>query len=156
MSFAWELLDASDGRTWREDRIDSGCLTACHPRARASRRSASHSKPDAEPRHELQVVGGLALRTREVAAAAEALLPHHTDVRRELAADLVTQAQTDFDIRQARSNAALGIVAPVEIGLQRRLQDQALGKARFVSGRHARGGAATLPDVKRRLGFEPV
>src|SRR3546814_4924221 len=71
-------------------------------------------EPDAQARHETGIVDVIALATAKVRGAAVCALPGHADVRRELAADLVAQAQASLGRAQARADAAAGVVLAVE------------------------------------------
>src|SRR3546814_6612435 len=91
-------------------------------------------EPDAQARHETGIVDVIALATAKVCGAAVCALPGHADVRRELAADLVAQAQASLGRAQARADAAAGVVLAVELGLDLPLQDQPVGQQRVVLG----------------------
>ena len=71
------------------------------------------------------MVGVPAFRRREPMRSAEALLPRQADVRRELAARLVTQADADLRVIEARADSDLLVSLPRKVCLQTRLQDQA-------------------------------
>src|SRR5690242_2553024 len=93
---------------------------------------------------------------REVGSATETLSPHDTDVGCELASNFIAQAQAYFDVGQAGADAALRIVLAIDVSFQPRLQYQSLRQQFFVLELDARCSAATLPDVERGLGLEPV
>src|SRR3546814_6738541 len=108
-------------------------------------------EPDAQARHETGIVDVIALATAKVRGAAVCALPGHADVRRELAADLVAQAQASLGRAQARADAAAGVVLAVELGLDLPLQDQPVGQQRVVLGFQARPGLAGLDRKSTRL-----
>src|SRR3546814_678949 len=95
------------------------------------------SEPDANARNQAGVFDVLAVGAGEIGAVAEFAAPHHTQVGRELAAELVAQPQAEFDAAQARAEAALAIVLAVQLGLELWLQDQPVAAQQFVFGLEA-------------------
>src|SRR5690606_29347236 len=82
--------------------------------------------------------------------------PDDPDVRRDLPPDLVAQTQPGLARAEACGDAALRIVPAVEIELQVRLEDQAIGQQQLVLRLDPERRAAGLADVRRCLDVEPV
>src|SRR3546814_21011848 len=89
------------------------------------------SEPDANARNQAGVFDVLAVGAGEIGAAAEFAAPHHTQVGRELAAELVAQPQAEFAAAHARAEPALAIVPPVRLGPELWLPDQPVAAQQF-------------------------
>ncbi len=101
-------------------------------------------------------VAALACRLGVVTGAPEAPAPLHADVGRELARDVIAQAQPGGGVGQAAADAARRIVLAVGVELELRLQHHALGQQQFIAGAQAQGAASLVAQVAGGLDVEPV
>src|SRR3546814_13387447 len=69
----------------------------------------------------------VARRARYPRRTSQLSLPRDADIRRELARNLIAQAQAKLDARQAMADAAFGHVLKGDLGFGDRLKDQPLG-----------------------------
>ena len=74
------------------------------------------------------------------------IFPGHPDVGRELATDLVAQAQAQLAIGKARTDAAGGIVPAVQVDLGVGLEDQPVGQQDVVLALQAQRALAVLAE----------
>src|SRR5690606_1792993 len=83
------------------------------------------SEPDAGASLQAGVLG--AFRAAQVCGVAGRAPPGHADIRRDLAADFVAQADPGFDGAQSGANAARGIILAPRRGLHPPLADEPVG-----------------------------
>ena len=96
------------------------------------------------------------MQAAQVGGAAKAALMDQTEIGCKLARDLVAQAQAGFHCGQARTDAALWIVAAVQFHFQQRLQDQPAGEQQFVLDFGIEGGVAAAADIRGGRDLELV
>ncbi|EOQ79655.1 hypothetical protein K652_15507 [Pseudomonas aeruginosa VRFPA02] len=114
--------------------------------ATASGWPRSRSEPHADTGDEARLVVVLALGAGQVGAVAVGAVPGHPDVGRELATDLVAQAQAQLAIGKARTDAAGGIVPAVQVDLGAGLEDQPVGQQDVVLALQAQRALAVLAE----------
>src|SRR5437879_1701956 len=86
--------------------------------------------PDAED--ETHVVGDCSFVTRERGSVAKFAVVRDPDIRGELAAEFVPQAQPRIEFRQAGTDGACRIVLAVEVQFNLGLRDQTIGQQQVV------------------------
>src|SRR3546814_6465603 len=78
-------------------------------------------------------------------------LPRDADIRRELARNLIAQAQAKLDARQAMADAAFGHVLKGDLGFGDRLKDQPLGDPLVIAALDPRRDVALVRQEQRPL-----
>src|SRR5690606_38418687 len=113
-------------------------------------------EPDADAGNNARVLYVVGLFAPVVSSAAVSAFPHHTDIGRKLAVELVTQAEARFQRAQAAADAALRIVLAPCFGSDQPLADQPVGEQRLVLGSQPEPGLARLAQVGRGIDLELV
>lgn len=83
-------------------------------------------------------------------------LPAHTDIRCDLAPQLVAEAQPGLRAGQAGAKPLLRHISQTGVDLGPRLQLQALREQHFVFELAAQADVSILAYKKRNVGFEPL
>src|SRR3546814_8788889 len=83
-------------------------------------------------------------------------LPRDADIRRELARNLIAQAQAKLDARQAMADAAFGHVLKGDLGFGDRLKDQPLGDPLVIAALDPRRDVALVRQEQRPLDLAPI
>lgn len=89
-------------------------------------------EPDVQAGDKLRIVDRLSHGTRKIRGFSKLPYQVYANVRREPAGDLVAQPQSELDIGQSRADAALRIVANVQIDFEVGRQNQALAEQDVV------------------------
>src|SRR3546814_1179566 len=91
-------------------------------------------EPDADAGDDACVLDVVQLFTSVVGSTAVGALPHHADVRRELAMELVTQAEAAIQCAEANTNTPLRLVLAPGFGSDQQLSEHAIGVQSLVPG----------------------
>src|SRR3546814_5911285 len=83
-------------------------------------------------------------------------LPRDADIRRELARNLIAQAQAKLDARQAMADAAFGHVLKGDLGVGDRLKDQPLGDPLVIAALEPLTDVALVRQEQRPIDLEPI
>src|SRR5690606_36133055 len=89
-------------------------------------------KPGSNPHQPSGIAALFSSRLQQIASLAVALFPLQADVGCELASNLIAQPQARFRTGQARANVSLWVVLSVQIQLQLRRENPALGEQYVV------------------------
>src|SRR3546814_14067202 len=113
-------------------------------------------EPDSDAGDDACVLDVVQLFTSVVGSTAVGALPHHADVRRELAMELVTQAEAGLQCAEAITNTPLRIVLAPGFGFDQPLSDQAIGEQSLVLGLKRETGLDCLAEIAGRTDLQPV
>src|ERR1044071_2969224 len=97
----------------------------------------ARSEPHAQPGDHRQLVGIIAGVARKFGRPPELAFPMQPHVWRKLATKLVTQTQTQFQVRKSRADAVLRVVLAERTKLQLGLQDEPLRDQKVVLARES-------------------
>src|SRR5690606_31024895 len=103
-----------------------------------------------------RLAGIVAGRSGKLLRVAVLAYPLDAEVRGELAANLVTQAQGRGHFRETTAQAALRITPAVEVRLHPGLEDQPLRQEKLVGGVQTQCAASRLSEIAGCLDLEPV
>src|SRR6187401_3076019 len=118
--------------------------------------SRSQSPPEPEPGHEPGTAGRLASLLRQFRRALPLAGPHYSQVRRELAPELVPQTQSDVGRGETGAQVPLRIRLTREIHLDAWLQDPPIRQQQLVVQIDARLRSPVGADVTSGFDLEPV
>jgi len=94
--------------------------------------------------------------THQVSCLSEAAKPGDPEVGGKLAPDLVTQPQSELQIRETSADVPLRVILTVGIHLEFGLQNQALAEEQLILGAEARRGPAGVTHIPGGLDLEEV
>src|SRR5690606_11500913 len=114
------------------------------------------SEPKAQANDPSVVVPCVSGQFPKIRCLAIAPFALETDVGRELASDLVTQAQSKFHSAQARSDHLFGIGLSAGIGFGFPGENQPVGQQHLVFGFDTQRGSPTVADIRGCLDFKKV
>ena len=88
--------------------------------------------PNADSENEAGIVDDSTFFARKPGRVAECLRVGESDIRGELAADLVADAQAGIELRKSRTDAPAGIAFAIEIHFDLRLRNQPIGDQQLI------------------------
>src|SRR3569833_1478660 len=114
------------------------------------------SKPEAQSRDKLRILGVFTCGTYEIRRPPELACPFDSDIGSNLTREFITQTQTSGRVGEATTDISRRVLLSIQIHFDARLQDELLRQQHFVLSTQAQRGPSAVYRIGGCIDVEPV